>query len=389
MTDSPFRAGFGKSPPVLAGRGDLLTNFDHAIEPGQWGQERSILIRGFRGVGKTTMINALEDVARGRGWFVVSETATAGFYDRMFVTHLPAILNEIAPEGGVRVTSAALTGVGSITLEYRGGRVVQESFRTLATTIAKLLARRGAGLLFTLDEINADSGADLRRFAADFQHLVREDLEVAFVGAGLHTGINALLEDRSITFLRRSTPALLDILDYDDALEALERPIRTAGRTVDAETIDYLARATQGYPFLVQLIGDIAWKRTPDEPAISLDDAKHAFRKARRSMGAYILEPSLADLSDTDRTVLAAMALDDGPSSIPELRARLGGAKPGWMSMYRQRLLDAGVVYAAGRGRLDIAVPYLRDYLREHVVANAASEIARARAGFPAPPPLG
>lgn len=386
MADSPFRAGFGKTPPHLVGRTELLASFADAIEPGQWSQERSVLIRGFRGVGKTATINALEDVARQKRWRVISETATPGFFERMLVTHLPSILNDIAPEGGVRVTAVSLAAVGTLTLEYTGGRVVQESFRTLATLICELLEASGAGLLFTLDEINASSADDMRRFAADFQHLVREDMETAFVGAGLHTGINALLEDRSITFLRRSRPALLDILSYDDAREALNEPITAAGRRINENALDYMVRATQGYPFLVQLIGDLAWKRSPSKTEISLVDAEHAFGKARRSMGAYILEPSLTDLSDTDRTVLAAMAHDDGPSAIPDLRARLGSVKPGWMSMYRQRLLDAGVVYAAGRGKLDIAVPYLRDYLREHVVADAANEIARARAGFPPPP---
>lgn len=64
--DSPFRAGFGKTP-VLVGRDELIVDFGDAIDVGAWGQERVTLIEGLRGVGKTVMVNALEDVARGRG----------------------------------------------------------------------------------------------------------------------------------------------------------------------------------------------------------------------------------------------------------------------------------------------------------------------------------
>ena len=274
-------------------------------------------------------------------------------------------------------------------MQYGDGREVLKSFRSLATQVCELLEPQGAGILFTLDELSAGSAPDMSLFATDFQHLVREDMEVAFVGAGLHTGITSLLQGESITFLRRSAPAILDLLTVSEVAEALRKPADVAGRQFDSDALDYAIRATQGYPFLVQLIGDLAWKAHPENAEISTRDVERAFAKARRSMGSFIIEPSLSDLSDIDRTVLAAMAHDDGPSSVADIRERMGNIKPGYFSMYRQRLIEAGVVYPSGYGRLDIALPYLRDYLREHVVADAASEIARVRKDFQPPPPIG
>ena len=386
MTDSPFRAGFGKNPPFLAGREELTRAFSEAIGAGQWGQERAVLIRGFRGVGKTVAINALEDIAQGRQWRVISETATDGFLNRIVSTHLPRILNEIAPQEKARISSASLSPVGSVTVQYVDGREVLESFRSLATQVCEILEPRGGGLLFTLDELGVESAHDMKLFAADFQHLVREDLEVAFVGAGLHTGIDALLKDTAITFLRRSAPAVLDLVSYEDAGQAIREPIEEAGRHIGTEALDYAIRGSQGYPFLVQLIGDIAWKANPTVDEITLADVELAFVKARRSMGAYIIEPSLSDLSPTDRTFLAAMAKDEGPSAVADIRERMGNVERGYISMYRQRLISAGIVYPSGHGKLEIAIPYFREYLREHIVTEAASEISRARAGFPPPP---
>ena len=113
--DSPFRAGFGKTPPVLVGRDALLRDFGDAIDLGSWGQERVTLLEGLRGVGKTVMVNALEDVARARGWIVVSETATAGFAARISGSHLPRVMRELEPPPTRRVTGAGIAGMSLTT----------------------------------------------------------------------------------------------------------------------------------------------------------------------------------------------------------------------------------------------------------------------------------
>jgi len=217
------------------------------------------------------------------------------------------------------------------------------------------------------------------------QHAVRQDREVAFVAAGLGASISELLAVVSLTFLRRASRQMLDFLDYDDVLTAIGEPIRAAGRAIGDDALAYAAAGTQGYPFLAQLIGDLAWRATPESTDISLQDVSFAYRRARRMMGSHILEPSLRDLSDTDRTVLAAIAASDGPARVSDIRQALGVSAQ-YLGVYRQRLLDAGMIYPVRHGEVDIAMPYLRDYLREHVVSDATTERARRRQAFPPPP---
>jgi hypothetical protein len=40
-----------------------------------------------------------------------------------------------------------------------------------------------------------------------------------------------------------------------------------------------------------------------------------------------------------------------------------------YISVYRQRLIDAGMITATGHGKVDFFVPELRDYLREHIAS--------------------
>lgn len=70
-------------------------------------------------------------------------------------------------------------------------------------------------------------------------------------------------------------------------------------------------------------------------------------------------------LSPIDRTYLLAMAQDDGPSSTSTIAQRMG-RDANYANIYRMRLLDAQVIKEAGHGYVDFAIPYLREYLREH-----------------------
>ena len=98
---------------------------------------------------------------------------------------------------------------------------------------------------------------------------------------------------------------------------------------------------------------------------------------ARKRLGATVHATALADLSDVDRTYLLAMAQDEGESPTGEIARRLGET-PRYASVYRSRLIDAGIIEATRRGYVDFTIPYLREYLREHA---ARYEMAARKPG--------
>ena len=95
--------------------------------------------------------------------------------------------------------------------------------------------------------------------------------------------------------------------------------------------------------------------------------------KAARRVGRLVHEPALVGLSTVDQTFLAAMAVDDGPSQMSAIADRLG-ANTNYVSQYRLRLIAAELIEATGHGRVDFTLPYLRDYLREHVTTVTLGE---------------
>lgn len=80
---NPFTASLGVTPPALVGRGEILDDIDFALDNGPGTHERISVVTGPRGIGKTVFLNAVEDIARGKSWWVFSETATQGFVGRL------------------------------------------------------------------------------------------------------------------------------------------------------------------------------------------------------------------------------------------------------------------------------------------------------------------
>ena len=91
--------------------------------------------------------------------------------------------------------------------------------------------------------------------------------------------------------------------------------------------------------------------------------------KALRRLGALVHEPALADASGIDKSFLVAMAKDAGPSKMSDIQDRMG-VDVNYASQYRLRLIAAELIQSTRRGYVDFALPYLREYLREHVATN-------------------
>jgi len=80
--------------------------------------------------------------------------------------------------------------------------------------------------------------------------------------------------------------------------------------------------------------------------------------------------PALSAASDVGKSFLLAMAQDDGPSKMADIQQRLG-VDVNYASQYRLRLIAAELVHPTRRGYVDSALPYLREYLRQHSATDA------------------
>jgi AAA ATPase domain len=370
MPANPFRPSFGVSPPVLVGRDGLIEEFVEGLEDGPGAAARATIYTGARGSGKTVMLNAVEDRARELGWLVVSETASPGFVDRIARQELPRLLESF----DLKAVRRRLTGItgpmgsGGVTWSTMESHAPEATLRSQVELITDLLAENETGLLITLDEIHHNQIDELRQLATTVQHAFREERQLAFVGAGLASAITDVVNDEVLTFLRRAERHALGSVAGEDVARAIRTPVEESGRTVAEDVLDVMVKGTRGYPFLIQLVGSQVWRLRKSEREISMESAREGVSDALRRLGRLVYEPALAEASEIDKSFLLAMAKDDGPSRMKDIQQRLE-IDANFASQYRLRLIASELIESTGRGYVDFALPYLRDYLREHAAA--------------------
>jgi hypothetical protein len=316
-------------------------------------------------------LTAVEDRARELGWLVVSETASPGFVDRIARQELPRLLESFDPKA-VRRRLTGITGpmgAGGVTWSTTENHAPEATLRSQVEIITDLLAENETGLLITLDEIHHNQIAELRRLATTVQHAFREERQLAFVGAGLASAITDVVNDEVLTFLRRAERHALGSVAGEDVARAIRTPVEESGRTVAEDVLDVMVQGTRGYPFLSQLVGSQVWRLRKSEREISMESAREGVSDALRRLGRLVYEPALADASDIDKSFLLAMAKDDGPSRMKDIQQRLE-IDANFASQYRLRLIASELIESTGHGYVDFALPYLRDYLREHAAAD-------------------
>ncbi|WP_312875835.1 ATP-binding protein [Arthrobacter terrae] len=358
---NPFKPTAGARPPLLVGRENLRQDFAESLENGPGAPGLLSIFTGPRGIGKTVMLGEVEDEAIEHGWIVISETATAGL-----VARIADAVRTASEEMGDGPVGRRVTGVtiGPIRVDTQLPPPREVHWRRRVTDLLTTLGEFGTGLLISVDEIHAVDRSELSELAAVVQHLIRESLPVGLAMAGLPKAVDDLLAEGVSTFLRRAERYNLHATSIPEVKEAFRETFQDSGVVVDDEHLDMLAAATGGYPFLIQLVGYHVWSQARRAGGTVTATALTAgLEKAKRRMGATVLQSAYGALSAVDQSYLLAMAEDDGPSSTAKVASRLG-VDLVYGAQYRIRLIAAGAIEPTGHGYVDFAVPTFREFLR-------------------------
>lgn len=177
------------------------------------------------------------------------------------------------------------------------------------------------------------------------------------------------MNDDVLTFLRRAERHSLGSVARGDVQRGFREPIEAAGRQIGTAALHIMVEGAAGYPFLLQLVGAQTWRLHPAREEITTADATEGVTRARRRLGSLIHEPALSAVSDIDKSFLLAMAHDNGLSKMADIQRRLD-VDVNYASQYRLRLIAAELIHPTRRGYVDFALPYLREYLRDHAAAD-------------------
>ncbi len=417
---NPYAPGAGQRPPELAGRDEQLRTFDVVLERVARGRpERSVVLTGLRGVGKTVLLNALRSAAVRAGWGTGKfEARPDQRLRRPMSAALHVAVRELGHPQGEEVDQVlgvikafALrdpgTGTGSGGSGGRAGAGRSAALRDrwqpgidvpavtgradsgdieidlveLLTDVGGLAADVGKGVAVFIDEMQDLAPEDVSALCAACHEISQNGLPVIVVGAGL-PHLPAVLSASKSYSERLFRYSRIDRLDLGSAEAALQVPARDEGAEFDAEALAAMYAATGGYPYFIQAYGKVAWDVAPHSP-ITADDVAVAAPEAEAELAVGFFGSRYERATPGEREYLRAMAdvaygaLDpgdgDGAEPVGEVPesvltadvAKYLDRKPQSLSPARDALLKKGLIYSAERGRIAFTVPHFGRYLRQ------------------------
>lgn len=358
---NPFTPSFGKIPPMMAGRSDLFEDMAQAFDEGSGNPNLSTMLAGPRGTGKTAAIFALSRQASSQGWLAVNVSAVPGMLEDILQQTLRTAAQFVDQGSGARLKGVSLGQV--LGIEWEPAQADELNWRSRMEDILDALSEYDIGLLITVDEVKPELD-EMVQLASTYQHFVGEDRKVALVMAGLPSRVSSLVSDESISFLRRACRRNFGRIPDADVAEALRATIEEGGRTIGDEALDAAVEAIDGFPYMMQLVGYRTWAQHPAEKEITLQDVERGIEGARRDFRERVLDATYYDLSPGDMRLLEAMLADPRESRLVDLAERMGESSS-YVSTYKKRLVEQGVIGERGRGMVAFELPGMREYLAD------------------------
>jgi len=357
---SLFQPTFGNRPEQYIGRDGVIGQFMAGLKEPIGSRNRCTLFLGQRGMGKTALLLELSDRASKEGYVVARVTAHEGMSQ--------AIIEQFQLNGSKYFDGEKrkLTGMTAGVLGFSFGLTFSDAaerqygFRSKMSLLCDKLAEKDKGALILIDEVR--TSAAMREVAAAYQELVGDRKNIAIAMAGLPHAVSNLLNDSVLTFLNRATRVELGLISTNLIRAYYERAFKSIKIEASDDILDRAALSTQGFPYLMQLIGYYVIQYTPERGVVTDSIMDKAEKAAMGDMEKNVFEPILNPLSDNDKIFLKALARCGGTATTTKLQAELGRKGPA-IQPYRKRLIEAGVIEAPRRGELVFAVPYLAEYL--------------------------
>lgn len=392
---NPYAPGAGQRPPELAGRDTELAAVDVALERAARGRpERSVVLVGLRGVGKTVLLNALRSRAIGRLWGTAKlEARPSHAIRRPVASALHLAVRELGVRHRDPARVEAFLGVlkafalrsnpdnaklrdrwqPGIDVPAASGRAdtgdIEIDLVEVLVDAAELARDVGSGVALFIDEMQDLSTEDASALCAAFHEISQQGLPFVLVGAGL-PHVPATLSASKSYSERLFRYVRVDRLDRVEAGRAWVSPAREEAVEFTPEALEALYTATDGYPYFVQAYGKAVWDVAPGSP-ITADDVAVGGPLARADLGVGFFGSRYERATPAERDYLHAMARlanerpdGDGPVVTADVAAMLG-RKPSSLSPARDALLKKGLVYSAERGSIAFTVPHFAAFLRD------------------------
>lgn len=379
---NPFAPGAGTQPPELSGREPILATAVLALQRARLGRAaRNVILLGLRGVGKTVLLNRLEEAASTEGFLCVTlEAREDKPLAEMLVPPLRSILFRLSRSEGALVSArrglavlrafagAFKVSVGDVEfgVDAEAGSAdsgaLEADLPEVFVTVAQAAKAGGRGVAILIDELQYLKQADLAALIVAMHKVSQKGLPVVFFGAGLPQ-LAALAADAKSYSERLFEYITVSSLDEDAARNAIRAPVQREGVAITEAAISEIIRATAGYPYFLQEWGSQAWNIAARSP-ITAANARDAGVLALARLDESFFRTRFDRLTPREREFLRAMAeLGPGPHRSGEVAGAVG-ATVNALAPLRASLIRKGMIYSPQHGDTAFTVPMFDQFMR-------------------------
>jgi hypothetical protein len=380
---NPFSPGAGSPPPELVGRDSLLELARILLgRVKQKRAEKSLLLTGLRGVGKTVLLNEIERMAKATDYRTVvieaHEDKPLGPLIAPYLRNLLYELDRIAGVGdkvkrGFRVLRSFL---GKLKMSYEDVTVgldvepeagsadsgdLEIDLPNLFIAVGEAAQERNTALAIFIDEVQYFSQKELGALIMAMHKVQQQQLPVVLLGAGLPILPGLAGESKSYAERLFNFPDV-GVLSKDDATKALREPAQAAGVKFDEDALKEVYRLTQGYPYFLQEWGYQSWNTAAQCP-ITLDDVKKATVTVIPRLDLNFFRVRFDRLTPSEKNFLRAMAkLGPGAHRTGDIADTLK-VKVTSLGPLRAKLIKKGMIYSPAHGDMAFTVPLFDEFM--------------------------
>ncbi len=380
---NPFSPGAGSPPPELVGRDPVLEQARillgriKAKRP-----EKSLLLTGLRGVGKTVLLNEIERQAKAASYRTISiEAHEDKPLGPLLAPHLRSLLFEldrIAGAGdkvkrGLRVLRSFL---GALKLTYAEMSIgldvepeqgsadsgdLEIDLPNLFVAVGEAAEERKSAVAILIDEIQYFNQKELGALIMAMHKVQQRQLPLVLLGAGLPILPGLAGESKSYAERLFSFPDV-GALSEEDSKKALREPAQAAGVGFEVKALNEVFRLTKGYPYFLQEWGYQSWNMAPKSP-ISMSVVQNATASVIPRLDQNFFRVRFDRLTPSEKNFLRGMAeLGPGAQRTGDIAA-IFGVKVTSLGPVRAKLIKKGMIYSPAHGDMAFTVPLFDEFM--------------------------
>ena len=382
---NPYNPGAGMPPPYLAGRRknmDEAKNILASIAAGM--PVRSVMYYGLRGVGKTVLLNRIEEEAKELD--IPTEFMELEDKDKAFHKSIAFYIQKLIKRMSVKEKLADygkqamsifkafsikydLPDNGSIEVKPATGISdtgdLQNDMTELFIALGKMAEKNEKGIILFIDEIHNIDADEFSALMAAMHRINQKGYPLAIFGAGLPK-IAKLAGDIKSYAERLFQFKEIGKLPNEDATMALIEPAKRFNTKYELDAVEKVLTETEGYPYFIQEYGKVTWDINGGALTISRDTVEEAKEGFENNLDESFFKVRHDRATHKEICFMVAMAeCEEKPYKIGDVAEKLQTDVKS-ISPLRAQLVNKGLIYPVGRGVIDFTVPHFDKYLRRH-----------------------